>query len=223
MNRTKLLSGIAAIMLFSTDVASQNGAIQERENNCYPAKTVLQDTLSGNIDSLSLQAPDSLYIEEKKAEKQKEEKEVPQTVTISFNDIKVGTILGGMRVSKLESQENDFFKIQFTGEFNVEGDLVYNEFEDTYFLQMDEVYHQKYTIQFPHYEREERFEFYSSICFNFDSLNEMKRAYGAANLKRAQNGMAVRLKIRATNLSLSVKLDKGMLGVGCADFVKRID
>jgi len=220
MNRTKLLSGIAAILLFSLDVVAANGFTKERENSYYPVKTVLQDTLSGNIDRLSLQTPDSLHIEEKKTEKQKKEKEVPQTVTISFNDIKVGEMLGGMRVSKLESQENDFFSIQFAGTFEVEGNLVYNEFEDSYFIQVDKRCFKKFAILFPHYEREERFEFYSSICFNFDSLNEMKRAYGAANLKKAQNGTAVRLNIRAKNLCLSMKLDKGMLGVAYADFIQ---
>jgi len=172
--------------------------------------------------------------EEMKAETEKEEKEEVvkneekkevteknELVNIHFNDIKKGMMLGGMEVTKLESRRGDYFDIQFAGEFIVEGDLVYNEFEDSYFFNVDEEYHKKYTVKFPRGGGvDEAYEFYSALMFNFNSRDALKKAYGIENVKKAENGTPVKLKIKAKNLSIGAKLDKGMLGLGVADFVE---
>lgn len=203
------------------DEGINSPVMKESEVNKHSVKILVKNILFESDNRFPVQAEVTvvLAVDGKKAEKQNQVSEVGEAVSIHFNDITEGMDLGGMKVVRTESQENDHFNIQFEGEFIVEGNLIYNEFEDTYFFQVGEDYHKKYTIKFPQNGNDQSFEFYSQLMFNFNSREELKKAFGSENMKKAQSGTPVALKIKAKNLNVGATLGKGMLGVGGAEFV----
>ncbi len=138
----------------------------------------------------------------------------PTSNKIQIENIKKGTKIERLTVSKLTYVPNEYYNIKLDGKFTVSGNFTYNEFEDQYQLELDQnsKFNTKILIAKKSYD----------MCnlITFRNVNKLKAAMNKSLLEKSKNGKTVKITCTVMNLEIGTAFDKGMLGLGTVDFIE---
>lgn len=134
----------------------------------------------------------------------------------NLSDIKKDSEIYGLKVVSVDYKKGEYFSIQYSGKFSISGKLMYNDFEDSYDIYIDENQYPNVKINV---EGKEYVLFMSLYVKNFD---KMKKNMTSEQIQKLNSGNNIEVSLEAENLTTGEFLNDGggRIGSGAVDFVK---
>lgn len=147
------------------------------------------------------------------ADRLKQNKPSHGETLIDIDTLQEGEWIEGLKVSDFQYYKNEFFRIDLKGEKQLGGYVIYNKFEDSWDVQIDETF-------LPATHLLVGGEVYPLFTvLSVRNRGAFLRALGGESVSMIRHGESVHVTCRYDNFTVGHHLDKGRRGVALVDYI----